>query len=362
MTRAQRGFCSDGYESPGRVGHATNTDMTRVLVLLTLVAAVTGCDRKREATGSAPAAGAAATGAPAAAGAPVARTAKTEPGDGAAKPGPAPAGTAQADATATLAHPLLWSVEKAGTTTYFLGTMHIGIDAASQLPPLVWSKLDAARAFAMEANLDDPEAAKLFTPSAASLHDALGDDYWARLEGAIGRGPARAIDHLPPLVPAAALSMRGLPETPPMDKVLSERAAAAHKPMVYLEPATRQLALLRKWMDLKALKMMLDELPEGEKHAHAMLDAYAAGDEARILALAGDERSDALQHGYTAAEYDQEMEDLLYGRNASWISAIERLHAEGGGFVAVGALHLVGPRSVLDLLSHKGYRVTRIAP
>jgi uncharacterized protein YbaP (TraB family) len=30
--------------------------------------------------------------------------------------------------------------------------------------------------------------------------------------------------------------------------------------------------------------------------------------------------------------------------------------------VAVGALHLVGPRSVLDLLAHRGYRVTRVVP
>jgi len=62
------------------------------------------------------------------------------------------------------------------------------------------------------------------------------------------------------------------------------------------------------------------------------------------------------------AEYDREMDDLLYGRNASWIAPIEQLHAAGGGFVAVGALHLLGPRSVLDLLAHRGYRVTRVAP
>ena len=43
-------------------------------------------------------------------------------------------------------------------------------------------------------------------------------------------------------------------------------------------------------------------------------------------------------------------------------SAIEGVHTEGGGFIAVGALHLVGPHSVLDLLGQKGYRVTRLAP
>jgi uncharacterized protein YbaP (TraB family) len=108
--------------------------------------------------------------------------------------------------------------------------------------------------------------------------------------------------------------------------------------------------------------MILDELPESEQHARAMLAAYIEGDEPAIVALSDGEKADALHHGYTAAEYAQEMNDLLYDRNASWIPAIEKLHAGGGGFVAVGALHLIGPRSVLDLLAHKGYRVTRIAP
>jgi uncharacterized protein YbaP (TraB family) len=156
--------------------------------------------------------------------------------------------------------------------------------------------------------------------------------------------------------------MRGLPETPAMDKVLSARAAGEHKQLVFLEPATRQLAILGKWMDIKALKMLLDELPGTEQHARAMLDAYVAGDEQKIVAISDSEKADALHHGYTAAEYDQEMNEMLYQRNASWIDALEQLHTGGGGFVAVGAMHLVGPRSVLALLAGKGYRVTRVAP
>jgi uncharacterized protein YbaP (TraB family) len=105
---------------------------------------------------------------------------------------------------------------------------------------------------------------------------------------------------------------------------------------------------------------MLDVSATAPAHARALLDAYVAGDERAMLALTDSERSDALQHGYTAAEYDREMADLLYDRNAAWLPSIEQLHAAGGGFVAVGALHLIGPRSVLDLLAHHGYRVTRL--
>ena len=268
------------------------------------------------------------------------------------------------DATSTgpLPHPLLWSVEKDGHTTYFFGTMHAGIDATTRLPAIVWSKLDAAPAFAMETDLDDTAASTALAPTTHSLREALGDAYWSKLEGALGRDAARSLEYLPPLVPAASLSLRGLPPTPAMDKVLSARAAGEHKPIVFLEPASRQLATLGKWFDIKALKMLLDELPTGEQHARDLLAAYVAGDERTILALSDAEKAEALRHGYTATEYDHEMADLLYDRSASWIAPLERLHAGGGGFVAVGALHLVGPRSVLDLLAHKGYRVTRLAP
>jgi uncharacterized protein YbaP (TraB family) len=266
-----------------------------------------------------------------------------------------------ANSNATLAHPLLWSAAKDGKVTYFLGTMHVGIDAEARLPALVWSKLDAARVFAMEADLDDPQAAAAIQPTAGSLREALGEAYWKKLEDAIGASVASTVEHLPPMVPAAALSMRGLPPTPAMDKVLSARAVREHKPVIFLEPAARQLAILGKWMDVKALKMMLDELPSGEQRVRAMLAAYADGDERALLAISDDEQADALQHGYTAGEYAQEMNEMLYDRNAAWIAAIDQLHAAGGGFVAVGALHLVGPRSVLELLAHEGYQVTRLA-
>lgn len=268
----------------------------------------------------------------------------------------------QAAPTGPLPHPLLWSAEKDGRTTYLFGTMHAGIDATTRLPAIVWRKLDASRAFAMETDLDGAAASPAFARTTQSLREALGPAYWAKLEAALGPDAARDVEYLPAMVPAASLSLRGLPPTPAMDRVLSARAAGEHKPIVYLEPPDRQLAALARWFDVKALRMLLDELPTGEQHARALVAAYVAGDERTMLALNDDEKAEALRHGYTADEYDREMADLLYDRNAAWIAPIEQLHAEGGGFVAVGALHLVGPRSVLDLLAHRGYRITRLAP
>jgi uncharacterized protein YbaP (TraB family) len=52
---------------------------------------------------------------------------------------------------------------------------------------------------------------------------------------------------------------------------------------------------------------------------------------------------------------------LLLDRNASWIPVIERMLADNRqDLVVVGAAHLAGPGSVLDLLAKAGYTVTRI--
>jgi uncharacterized protein YbaP (TraB family) len=261
-----------------------------------------------------------------------------------------------------LLHPLLWSVEKAGKTTYFLGTMHMGVDPEARLPKLVWDKLDGAPAFAMETDLATDAMAKIERHDGKTLHAELGDAYWAKLESAIGEKTAQRLDDMKPMLAAAQLSTIGLPSTPPMDGVLSGRAMNEHKKIVYLEPVDLQIQVLDKWTDARAIKEQLDDLELNEQHSKDMLDAYIAGDEQKILALTDGERADFKRHGHSDAEYDAQMEDLLYRRNASWIGELEQLHADGGGFVAVGAMHLIGKRSVLDLLAQRGYKVTRLTP
>jgi uncharacterized protein YbaP (TraB family) len=52
---------------------------------------------------------------------------------------------------------------------------------------------------------------------------------------------------------------------------------------------------------------------------------------------------------------------LLDQRNANWSRLIEkRLKQPGTTMIAVGAGHLAGPESVLELLKRGGYRVTRV--
>ncbi len=261
-----------------------------------------------------------------------------------------------------LPHPLFWSIEKAGITTYAIGTIHVGVDAEARLPAIVWDKLDAAKSFAMETDLGDPALMKILECNNCSLKRDLGDAYWKKLEDIVTPAVAKQVEAMKPMVAATMMSMRGLPQTTQMDTLLLARAQRGNKTIVFLEEAASVAAILEKWMDIKALKAMLDDIAGSEQHTKDMLAAYLAGDEAKMIKLSDDEKIDALKHGYTAKEFDESMQDMLYSRNAAWIPGIEKMHAAGGGFIAVGAMHLVGPKNVLELLKKDGYTITRVAP
>lgn len=287
-------------------------------------------------------------------------TTKVEPG--AATSGADP-WTAKAEpAPAALERVFLWSITKDGKTSYAMGTMHVGADP-ERLPKLVWDKLASVPAFAMETNAADAQILNLGARTSGSLHEDLGPEYWAKLGKLVEPAMLAGIDKKKPVIAAVFLSMRGLPMTGMgMDMVLMARAQGAGKQIVFLEPASKQAELLERHMDVKALKLMIDTADQGIEMTKQMVAAYLAGDDKRLLALNDGQKAEAIAHGYTEAEFDKQSADMLYDRNASWIPAIEQLHAKGGGFIAVGALHLVGPKSVLELLEAKGYKIARLEP
>jgi uncharacterized protein YbaP (TraB family) len=258
-------------------------------------------------------------------------------------------------------HPLLWAAHKDGKTTYLLGTMHIGFDAEKELPGWVWAKVRAAKSFAVETDISDPALAAAGTRrDGRTLRQELGEEHWQKLARLLGTGTAHAALTMTPGAVASLLEMKGIPPAMPMDLVLLGEAETSGKQLVFLEPAALQIALLDKWLDVRALKEAIDERIAGRQSAVELLAAYRAGDVARLEAL-GEDREAARKAGRSEAELDAMMDEMLYRRNASWIAPIEAMHAQGDAMVAVGAMHLIGERSVLELLRGRGYQIERVA-
>lgn len=257
--------------------------------------------------------------------------------------------------------PLLWAATKDGNTTYLLGTMHIGFNAEKQLPPWVWDRVRAAKSFAIETDISDPKLMETgIRRDGTTLRQELGEEYWKKLEKELGPGGANSALRMTPSAVSSLLEIKGMPPAMPMDLMLFGEASTAGKQLVFLEPATAQIALLEKWVDLRALKASLDERAAGTATvSKELLAAYVAGDVKKLEALGGD-RDTFKKAGRSDAEYDEMMRELLYDRNAAWIPKIEEMHAGGDAMVAVGAMHLIGKRSVLDLLEQRGYQVSRV--
>jgi uncharacterized protein YbaP (TraB family) len=265
---------------------------------------------------------------------------------------------------AALAKPFFYEVTtKDGKTSWMLGTLHQGIDAEKQLPKVVWEKLDQARTFISEADVYDQAAMfkMLLRTDGTTLEQELGPEYWAKFEAAVGEIQAVGMKGMKTGISTALLQAKELPRTSPMDAVIHGKAVDGKKEIVFLESASSQMVIIDKWLDARMLKWMLDNPRKVADASKDLYTAYATGDDAGMVAMFGDSES-WVESGRTEAELAQFLDEILFKRNAAWIPKLEEKLAAGNAFVAVGAGHLVGPKSVNDLLAAKGYTVKRVEP
>jgi uncharacterized protein YbaP (TraB family) len=75
--------------------------------------------------------------------------------------------------------------------------------------------------------------------------------------------------------------------------------------------------------------------------------------------LADIDHMDGLSYAGKAIE-QRSRHCLLEERNARWIGQLETLFQDGPSFVAVGAVHLVGPEGLLAALRRDGYRIEEV--
>jgi uncharacterized protein YbaP (TraB family) len=277
---------------------------------------------------------------------------------------PQPKTTVGPAITAKLTKPFFFHATKSGMANVWLyGTIHLGV-TIDAVPDVVLDKLDHAERFAMEADLSDAASLlpAIMRTDHTTLHEELGPVTWHKFACAIGPSVADRLDNMKVSMAATLLDEQGMPEvSTPIDLALFQRAKKAGKGIVFLEKAALQLALLDKWMDARALEAMLDDLADTQKKNLELVDSYVAGDEAKAIEMSKDD-SDFIKSGRTHADFAQFMKELLFDRNASWIPEIEDMAKKGDAFVAVGAMHLLGPGSVVDLLEKAGWKVDRVAP
>jgi uncharacterized protein YbaP (TraB family) len=262
---------------------------------------------------------------------------------------------------------MLWTVRGGeGPPTYLAGSVHV---LAKEYYPLsdVWNRAFESSSVLIEeidlAEMEDPATAmgllsRGMLSDGRTLKDVIpGDLYTKVLARAETLGmPELALERMKPWVVAlsfAAPELRrsGFDPMLGIDRHFFERAREAGKERRALETASFQLDRLdRLSMPLQTamLKSALDELDTEADNIHTIAEAWKTGNVVTLerLLLAA------------LLESPELYKTLLVDRNRSWVEPIETcLTRKTSCFVVVGAAHLVGPHSVVEMLRERGYKV-----
>lgn len=240
----------------------------------------------------------------------------------------------------------LWKAQRPGGGPIWLyGTIHNASE--HDVPAVALAALDQSRHFVSELGDSEPDgdrASELVRlPRGPGLDAQLPADEWFELRDAL-RGVIRE-DELKRTRPWYAMARLSAtvapPPSPTMDFALARRARARGLDVRNLESWRAQLTALADTVTIADLRDALRERKTMRCSLDALRAAYVGGN------LPEMERQ-LLIPATTKLRVD---------RSRGWLPAIEQLSEQGGGFVAVGLGHLLGPDGIPALLAAKGYQV-----
>jgi len=264
---------------------------------------------------------------------------------------------------------VLWTVEGQRNTIYLLGSIHVLRPGDGGLPLAAERAYEDAEQLVMEIDLDDAAAdpsAMLATmqqaallPDGKTLRGVLGADYESIRERAGQSGLDLAmLDRFAPwfvatLLLQMELAKRGFAPELGIEARLASRAGGDGKPIQGLETAEQQFAVLSGLPlaeQKRFLLMTLEESTQLDAQVDELVGAWQAGDTDALARMLSDEFED----------FPELYRPLTEDRNRAWVEQLDDLLDDRDDYlVVVGALHLVGRNSVVDLLRRRGYTVTQ---
>jgi uncharacterized protein len=259
---------------------------------------------------------------------------------------------------------LLWRIEgKGAAPSHIFGTVHLADPRVTRLPSAVAREFDRARSVSLELTLDNSNilalANRMVYADGRDLASVAGADLFGKA-AAITTGlglPEHLLRMFKPWAVALVLSAPPQDPTQVLDVVLARAAKEQGKPVHELEGMEEQIAVLEGMPESDQVVLLQQAVDERERLPQIIgrvIEAYLARD------LAGMWRLSQETTGERRRLNDVLADRLLYQRNERMVERMEPRLAEGGAFVAVGALHLYGNRGVPALLESRGYRVTLV--
>lgn len=265
--------------------------------------------------------------------------------------------------------PALWEVRSGESTAYLFGTVHTLPRGVNWFLPHVAQALDRSKMLVLEAEVPASPAAmapvilklsRLQTPRPVA--ERVPEGWRPTLLAALDRLKPGPMDWYDTWFIALTLSnlqseANGFDPRVGVEAVLTERARMQQIPIHSLETVEEQLLnfdALPEADQQMILISTLADLADSKTRATEVVEAWMAGETDRLAAHVNRqfERSPMLRRM------------LVEDRNMRWADLLQqRMNVEAGPiFIAVGAGHLAGRGSLVELLRQRNMTVTRLAP
>jgi uncharacterized protein YbaP (TraB family) len=262
----------------------------------------------------------------------------------------------------------LWTVEGRHNTVYLLGSIHVLRPDDGGLPDVAEDAYDDAEHIVMEIDLDDPAIVDpmallgqmqrtALLPAGETLRGVLGADYDDVQTKVQAAGLDLAtLDRFAPWFVATMmlqleLTQAGFRPEYGVEQRIATRARDDGKPITGLETPEQQFAVLSSLSlpdQKRFLLLTLEEFDQLESEAQELLTAWRSGDTETLEAILTEEFE----------EFPELYGPLTVDRNRAWVGRLADLLDDRDDYlVVVGAAHLVGRDSVVDLLRERGFEV-----
>jgi uncharacterized protein YbaP (TraB family) len=274
-----------------------------------------------------------------------------------------------APAAAVPARPALWAVADADTTVYLFGTIHLLPENYRWRTAKFDQAVENSQQLVVETIVDDKDPTKImsamnslaFSPGLPPLSERVPLAKRADLATAVKKSgfPPMALDRMETWAAAFILlgnqfREMGLKGGEGVEAVLRNTFASEGKSIGELETNVEQLGFfdtLPEKAQRQLLEGAISRPQDMTKDFGGMLSAWARGDVKGI----------ARTFNHDLAASPELQQALIVRRNHNWTKWIEqRMTSPGSVLIAVGAGHLAGRDSVIDMLKKDGFHVRQV--
>ena len=263
----------------------------------------------------------------------------------------------------------LWRIETETNTVYLLGSLHMLKPAHYPLSESIVTAFADARHIATEVNIDSMLAPNVITTMAmkamytdgTSLQQNVSENTFLQTQNIVqefGLDMQRLSPFRPWFVALSILGLKlqqlGFNPEHGIDRHLFMNAKKEKKGLHALESVDFQIGILASLSEEQQEMMLLQTLRDLKIVEEFFDDIYTAwhgGDAEKLDGL--------LLESFK--EFPAVYSKLITDRNRNWIPHIERYLLQDENYmVIVGAGHLVGEDSVVEMLRTKGYTVEQL--